>query len=1128
MQLTRTYYFWFTLTALSIAAIFVAYHFFPRAFPIIHVDITIDRSTALQKARELADKFQWGPAGYQQAVSFDEDVEVKHFIELEGGGKEKLTEIIEEEYYFPYYWHIRHFKEYEPLETAIYLTPEGVPYGFEQQIPETAPGAALDADQARAIAESVATSSWSIDFAQYTLVESSQEKKPSNRIDHTFVYERKDKPVGEGRYRLKLIVSGDTLTAFDLFFKVPEGFTRRYEHMRSANNTIAYAAFIAMAILYLLIGCLFGLAFLHRTNALLWKPAIIWAALLSFLQSLNAINYLPLRWMYYDTAIATMSFHASFLISIFITFLSFAIIFSIIFVTAEGLTRTAFGAQPQLWRVWSPQAASSIQILGRTLFGYLWVPMDMVYIIFVYLLASRYLGWWSPSETLFSPNVLGSYLPWLSAISSSLNAGFMEECLFRAIPLAGATLLGRKYGKEKLFLALALIIQAIIFGAAHANYPAQPAYARLVELIIPSFIFAFMYLRAGLLTSIICHFVYDVIWFALPLFIATAPRIWIDKLFVIVLSLLPVWIVLHARWRVGRWHQLAQQFYNSGWIAKTPARKTIKQLKYQSINRSPRQMLLISTLGIIGLLCWLFTTRFDQDNMPVQSKKDVINRIEQINEVKNIPNIVNFTQLITIDEQITDQHRFAWKTIGIGTGANKTLWQNLLSSYLQPTTWKTRYAQFAGDVAERAEEIHLRLDGTGRVREFDHVLPEARAGQSLTEAEVRQTVHTFIKEWYKEEPTSLIEVSAVSEKRPNRLDWTFTFRDPAIANLGQGQARMDIGVAGDQVVSHNRYIFVPEEWVRKDRHERTITYIIKMINLCIALLAGLALSIFVFRHWYLFPFSWQLFAFFAGTVAIFNFFNTFNFFDKILFAFSTAQPYIYQLGSTIVQVVVINCIMAALVGYLAAIGTAAKSGRTTNYSWLDLLLLSLCGAAIISGAESIINYVLPQSMPFFADYQYVAAHMPLLATISGAIVQYINSTTTMLLLMITFTYLQQLFRAPDVVICAAAIFVGFLSSSMQAEKTGYTLAQIGICGLLIGLIIFIFYRWIARDNRALIPLAGYWMLSLKYIQQIAFHAVPNSTIHYSLALILPGLLALAWTQIIIRFQTMRRTNLPIE
>ena len=60
----------------------------------------------------------------------------------------------------------------------------------------------------------------------------------------------------------------------------------------------------------------------------------------------------------------------------------------------------------------------------------------------------------------------------------------MEECVFRAIPLALGALIGARYGRRTLgHRASPFVLQALVFGGAHANYPGFPAYSRLVELL---------------------------------------------------------------------------------------------------------------------------------------------------------------------------------------------------------------------------------------------------------------------------------------------------------------------------------------------------------------------------------------------------------------------------------------------------------------------------------------------------------------------------------------------------------------------------------------------------------------------------------------------------------------------
>jgi hypothetical protein len=263
-SITRTPLFWILFCLLTISGIFFAFKYFSRAFPIVDLELTMDRQEALKKAHELAQRFNWGPQGYMQAASFDVESDVQHYIELEGGGPKAFSEILKEKYYSPYTWTVRHFKEYDATETEVFFTPQGKPYGFTQKIPETEPGASLSVDQARTIAVTAAQNDWNVNFDIYKMVEESQEVTSAGRIDHTFVYERTDKKVGDAPYRLKLVVKGDKLAEFKLSVKVPETFTRRYKEMRSSNNMIALTATIFMVLLYIFGGCFIGLFFLLR------------------------------------------------------------------------------------------------------------------------------------------------------------------------------------------------------------------------------------------------------------------------------------------------------------------------------------------------------------------------------------------------------------------------------------------------------------------------------------------------------------------------------------------------------------------------------------------------------------------------------------------------------------------------------------------------------------------------------------------------------------------------------------------------------------------------------------------------------------------------------------------------
>ena len=205
-------------------------------------------------------------------------------------------------------------------------------------------------------------------------------------------------------------------------------------------------------------------------------------------------------------------------------------------------------------------------MLELTLVGYLLVSIWVAYSVGVYAFSSDVLGWWLPSGEREDPNALATWWPWLPVIARSAFAGTWEECVFRAFPLAGAALVGQFFERRRSFVAVALVLQALFFGAAHANYAQQPAFARVAELMLPSIGLGLVYITLGLGVAVLLHFSYDVVAFALPIFVSSAPGAVLHQAIVVWMVLLPLQVVLFARWRRGAWGEVPREAMNDRWV----------------------------------------------------------------------------------------------------------------------------------------------------------------------------------------------------------------------------------------------------------------------------------------------------------------------------------------------------------------------------------------------------------------------------------------------------------------------------------------------------------------------------------------------------------------------------------
>lgn len=112
-------WFWISWFIISCAGVFFTHKYFHKAIPILNLTISMDRDDALKDAQKFAEQFKLSPENYRQAASFSSDQKTKNFIELEGGGSEKLIAIMDQGLYSIYTWNVRHFAENNPHETLI-------------------------------------------------------------------------------------------------------------------------------------------------------------------------------------------------------------------------------------------------------------------------------------------------------------------------------------------------------------------------------------------------------------------------------------------------------------------------------------------------------------------------------------------------------------------------------------------------------------------------------------------------------------------------------------------------------------------------------------------------------------------------------------------------------------------------------------------------------------------------------------------------------------------------------------------------------------------------------------------------------------------------------------------------
>jgi len=1049
----------------------LSYKYFDKVAPIVQLSIKADRQQVIDKSVAVASELDWDLTGYQTSVEFDSHDDLQSFVELEGGGKQAFVEMFQSDTYYPYQWKVRFFKEKEVVEMRVLLSPDGNRIGFFKKLSENAQGQSLSKDEALVIVENN-INKWSSCFVNYDLVEYDSEKQDSGRIDHAFVYERTDKSIGKGLYRLQVVVSGNELTKIEPFVKVPESFKRRYKEMRSANNLLAFFGSFLFRILYLLIFCLFGLFYFYRRHYLLVKPAFIAALFVAGLEFLSDLNNYLLWWNSYNTIQSSTTFV---MIKLFECFLNFCVLLAVIFlglVVAEAAGRAICKKHVQFFKLLTWPMLSSAELFKQVSIGYLWTSFEFGYVILFTYISETFFSWWSPSSSLSDPNVLASFLPWFGPISISLRAGFGEEILFRALPIAMISVLIQKNKNKKWWFAAFFMLQALIFGACHANYPNQPFFARLIELIVPSFTFGFLYCKFGLTPGVISHFVYDAILFALPVF---SSNLFWSKALVICMIGLPFWIVLTIFIYNKKLYPLSIEYFNQDSVEKEYTPISIVPRKIGTMIPR-RNVIIVSLLGCIGFGLFLLTHRFCSDTGPLLvTKTDAIQcAISAIEKEYGVDVAKNWEPIVTIkDDANSLSSRFIWQMYG------KDMYQKMQGSYIQGVSWIIRFVQFQRPVEDRGEEFKVVVsnccrcgtidpeDISPRVVELEHKLPEYYQGADISQEDALNIAYGYIENKFNLSLNQISLISIVSDKLEHRRNWTIVVQDLKSFDFDQqGQARIQLIVSGDVVTKYSRTIHTPEEWTRSDKSKLMNMQMIKLSLYFLMILLIVLGSILGIQKLLKSVYGAQimlhksLFMFALVTIV------SINSFCMQIGTFNTAEPFYDQYGHRVLQIILQGTwqlFFCSLFLSIAAVGFI--KGRSLRY--LQSILLSIAISLLVSGVISGVNYYELLLAPQSGNFIVTGGWSPIIGLCGATIKSFCLLLSLIIsMFLVIKTLRDRCLHKPWMQVIATILFC----LSFEALRSSESISFGALRGFIIGLIVYGIYWLILQYDMTLLPM----------------------------------------------------------
>lgn len=356
-----------------------------------------------------------------------------------------------------YTWLVFFKKPLDPTEYRVVVPMNGSQIYFFKIIADSVAGVDLPADSARKIANEFFASSV-VNAADYHLVEEEPIKRP-NRKDWYFIYESKEPIAGEAHIRQSVELLGDVPNLGTKWIKVPEEWKRLEQNTKAGAAVMQGIGILAIIGMMVLVLRSFGKTL--KQGNVDWRDARILAIVLGIIAIFVSLLKLPGFWTNYDTAKPLWSVQVEWLMMTFI---------SVVIAVGFALVIVALGEALN-----NHQSGASRRLLSRPCKnGWNW---DDAAVMIAF--AGGYLGWKSLlnwSELTFGlplhtwetelPEVIGSYVPWLSGLFDSFSTAIFSSMMFLTVLILLISLIRKPIHNIYIVLILFLIEFGVFFGSA--------------------------------------------------------------------------------------------------------------------------------------------------------------------------------------------------------------------------------------------------------------------------------------------------------------------------------------------------------------------------------------------------------------------------------------------------------------------------------------------------------------------------------------------------------------------------------------------------------------------------------------------------------------------------------------
>ncbi len=394
------------------------------------------------------------------------------------------------------------------------------------------------------------------------------------------------------------------------------------------------------------------------------------------------------------------------------------------------------------------------------------------------------------------------------------------------------------------------------------------------------------------------------------------------------------------------------------------------------------------------------------------------------------------------------------------------------------------------------EEFQATVTTSGELVSFSHLIEEEAPGASLEEAEARRLAESFLIGELGRDLAALDFVEAQAQERPNRIDYTFSWKLRDFA-VGEAHYRFYVRLQGDEIGGFGEYLKIPEAWERDYAELRSRNETTGLVAGTLLILTVLAMLVSFFGGVRARDIRWKTAAIFGAIAAVLTLLAQLNNLPLTAFNYDTTDTY----GSFLTGQLLTSLFAAASQGILIFFLTAAAEPLYRRYYANQIQIGGQFTPAGLRTKRFLLGTILGLAMtPAFLAYQvlfYITAEQ--FGAWTPADIPYSEMVNTyipwIMVLLIGFMpavseefisrafsipFLHKYLKSRWAAVFIAALIWGFAHAGYPQQPFYIRGLEVGVAGIVVG---YIFLRF-----GILAPLVWHYTIDALYTSLILFRS----------------------------------------